>query len=175
MHKYVAFLRGINIGGRIIKMADLKTCFEEAGYKNVFTLLQTGNVLFESSKSARQLKEEIEETLTKTFNYPAKVQVVTVHDLQGIVNSYPFGLGGASQHDYVIFMENGLEKVILQEGCALAPNEKAEAGSGVVYWQVDKGSTLKSPFAKLLNKAKYKQFNTNRNIKTLQKIIKMAG
>jgi uncharacterized protein (DUF1697 family) len=51
MTKYVAFLRGINVGGRIIKMADLRICLEKAGFGDVKTILQTGNVIFESDIS----------------------------------------------------------------------------------------------------------------------------
>jgi uncharacterized protein (DUF1697 family) len=171
MSKYVAFLRGINVANRIIKMADLKVCFEKAGYKNVKTLLQSGNVIFESEKNASQLKKEIEETLTRTFNYPAKAQVLNLEKLNQIINDYPFGEATSVQHDYVIFMENGLEKDLVNETCELAPGEQVQAGNSVVYWRVDKGSTLVSNFAKLLTKAKYKNFNTNRNIKTLQKIF----
>jgi uncharacterized protein (DUF1697 family) len=68
MTKYVAFLRGINVGGRIIKMTKLKACFEKAGFSNVSTLLQTGNISFESDKKERELKTEIETLLTNTFN-----------------------------------------------------------------------------------------------------------
>lgn len=152
-------------------MADLKACFEKMGFKNVATLLQSGNVIFESNKNAGELKKEIEETLAKTFNYPAKAQVLDLEALHYIIGNYPFGAAGSSQHDYVIFMENGLEKDILNEAYELASGEKVHAGKGVVYWRVDKGSTLKSSFAKLLTKSKYKDFNTNRNINTLKKLV----
>ena len=159
------------MGGRIIKMADLKVCFEKTGFKNVATLLQSGNVLFESDKDASELKKEIEEALTKTFNYPAKVQVVDIQTLREVIDNYPFGNAGGSQHDYVIFMENGLERDVVNEQYEPALGERVQAGKGAVYWRVDKGSTLKSSFAKLLTKSKYKDFNTNRNINTLQKLV----
>jgi len=170
MNKYIAFLRGVNVGGRIVKMADLKVCLEKAGLKNVVTLLQSGNVVFESDKSADVLKKEIEEALTKTFNYPAKVQVLSLEMLGEIIKNYPFGTAGDSQHDYVIFVENGLEKDMAAEPFESSPGEKVQAGKGVVYWRVDKGSTLKSNFSKIMSKSKYKEFNTNRNLRTLQKI-----
>ena len=53
--RYVAFLRGINVGGRaLVKMADLKKAFEEMGFGYVRTLLASGNVLFESGPMARK-------------------------------------------------------------------------------------------------------------------------
>jgi len=174
MTKYAAFLRGINVGGRIVKMADLKVCLEKAGLSDVRTLLQSGNVVFESEEggaSVPALKSLIEAALSETFGYPAKVQVMPVEDLSKVVSKYPFGTAADGQHDYVIFMENGLEGELAVEPCRLAPGEQVAAGLGVVYWRVAKGSTLKSDFAKLLTKSKYRQFNTNRNIRTLRKML----
>jgi uncharacterized protein (DUF1697 family) len=171
MARYAAFLRGVNVGGRIVKMADVRACLAEAGLQNVTTLLQSGNVVFESDLAAADLKKLIETTLTETFEYPAKVQVVPIERLQKIVDDYPFGVAGDQQHDYVIFIENGLEKELLAEAYDLAAGEKVQTGDGVIYWRVDKGSTLGSDFAKTLSKTKYKTFNTNRNIKTLRKML----
>jgi uncharacterized protein (DUF1697 family) len=172
--KYAAFLRGINAGGRIVKMADLKTCLEAVGLKNVHTLLQSGNVLFESTSDEPELKKLLEVTLSKTFDYPAKVQIMSIDTLQLIVGNYPFGEASAEQHDYVIFIENKLEKELLGESYELADGEQVKTGAGVVYWRVNKGSTLQSDFAKRLGKAKYKDFNTNRNLKTLRKMLALA-
>ncbi|HVV66745.1 MAG TPA: DUF1697 domain-containing protein [Candidatus Saccharimonadales bacterium] len=171
MAKYVALLRGVNVGGRIVKMADLKTCLEKAGLENVVTVLQSGNVVFESQLSSADLKKVIETTLTETFAYPAKAQVLSMNRLQKIVDGYPFGTASDRQHDYVIFIENALEEALLGETYNLAPGEQVQGGEGVVYWRVDKGLTLKSSFAKVLAKSKYRDLNTNRNIKTLKKLL----
>jgi uncharacterized protein (DUF1697 family) len=168
---YVVLLRGINVGGRIIRMADLKACLEKAGLQNVKTVLQSGNILLDSGQGEPDLKIVIEKSLSKTFNYPAKVQVLSLANLRKIVDDYPFDTAGSAQHDYVIFMEDGLEKNLVKEEYILAAGEKVRAGQGVVYWRVDKGSTLKSGFAKWLTKSKYKAFNTNRNLRTLSKIL----
>jgi uncharacterized protein (DUF1697 family) len=169
--KYVAFLRGINVGGRVVRMADLQACFRGLGLREVRTVLQTGNVAFESSDNAESLKRKIEAGLAAAFHYPAKAQVYKVDDLRRIVDAYPFGTAGAGQHDYVIFLENGLERSLVDETYELAAGEQVTAGEGVVYWRVNKGSTLKTSFAKLLIKARYKDFNTNRNLKTLHKLL----
>ena len=170
MTKYVAFLRGINVGGRIIKMADLAACCEKVGLNQVKTVLQTGNVVFESDASATKLKKLLEDTLSTTFDYPAKVQVLSIPELQKMIDAYPFGEPKEGAHDYIIFIENKLEQSLLSEEYELATDEKVAAGKGVIYWRVEKGQTLKSSFAKLLAKAKYKEFNTNRNLNTLKKI-----
>jgi uncharacterized protein (DUF1697 family) len=170
MTSYVVFLRGVNVGGRIVKMADLKVCLEKCGLKNVKTILQSGNVVFDSDKNEAQLKSLIEQTLTRAFSYPAKVQVFSIDNLNKIIKAYPFKAKDG-WHSYVIFIENGLEKDLAKEPSGL--NEKVEqvaAGQGAVYWQVERGQTLKSTFGKLLSKSKYKEFNTNRNLNTLQKI-----
>lgn len=169
MAKYVAFLRGINVGGRIVKMADLKVCLDKAGLNNVKTVLQTGNVTFESGASQPKLKDLIQTTLAKTFDYPAKVQVIAMDDLQKIIKDYPFA-AKEGFHSYVVFMENDLEAALVAEA-GRQMGEKVERGQGVVYWQVARGDTLKSEFAKLLTKTKYKDFNTNRNLNTLNKIL----
>ena len=169
--RYAAFLRGVNVGGRIVKMADLRACLEKAGLENVTTLLQSGNVIFESAVALPELKRLIEVILTETFNYPAKVQVMSIETLRSIVDNYPFGEAGDNQHDYVIFLEDNLEDELLNEPYDLTPGEQVKAGKGVVYWRVDRGLTLKSNFAKQFAKAKYKNFNTNRNLKTLRKIL----
>jgi uncharacterized protein (DUF1697 family) len=169
--RYAAFLRGVNVGGRIIKMAELRACLEKAGFQDVTTLLQSGNVVFESDSSEAELKKLLEATLTKTFDYPAKAQVVPITRLKKIVEAYPFGTANDKQHDYVVFVEDGLEKAILADNYDLGAGEKVKAGSGVIYWRVDQGLTLRSSFGKTLSKAKYKQSNTSRNIKTLRKIL----
>jgi uncharacterized protein (DUF1697 family) len=172
MTKYVAFLRGINVGGRIISMPDLKTCFESIGLKNVKTYLNSGNVSFESEEDELSLKEIIENTLSSAFNYPAKVQIYNLNKLRQITEDYPIINKSSDYHDYVIFFENGLAEELLKDKYELGLNEKVILGNGVVYWRVKKGLTLKSSFAKLLSKTKYKDFNTNRNLNTLNKIVK---
>ncbi|HEY9715641.1 MAG TPA: DUF1697 domain-containing protein [Chroococcales cyanobacterium] len=172
MARYSAFLRGINVGGRIIKMNELKTCLTEIGLKDVKTILQSGNVVFDSPVSAAKLKNEIEVALTNTFGYPAKVQIYPIEILKQIVQDYPFGQPVQGSHDYVIFMENKLEAELAAEAFSAASGELIGTGSGVVYRRVEKGLTLDTEFAKLLTKSKYKQFNTARNLNTLQKMLK---
>ena len=54
MHKYIAFLRAINVGGRIVKMDALRKIFSDMGFTSVETFIASGNVIFEASESDLQ-------------------------------------------------------------------------------------------------------------------------
>jgi uncharacterized protein (DUF1697 family) len=171
--EFVALLRGVNVGGRTIKMAEVKTCFEEMGLEEVTTVLQSGNVVFRGSGGPPSLKRAIESGLRDTFHYPAHVQVYKMAQLRRIIEASPFGGTDPDLHSYVLFFEDGLDKQMADEASQLdLANERVQAGEGVVYWQVPKGSTLQSGIGKYLTKARYKDFHTNRNINTLRKIVR---
>ena len=68
MATHVALLRGINVGGKnLIRMADLKACFEEGGFADVATFIQSGNVLFTAGGTATELTDRIERLLSSAF------------------------------------------------------------------------------------------------------------
>jgi uncharacterized protein (DUF1697 family) len=73
MKKYIAFLRGINVGNIRIKMPDLKNAFQDMGFQNAATYLQTGNVAFDSEKNISEIKSILEKGLSETFHYQAFV------------------------------------------------------------------------------------------------------
>ena len=69
MTRYIAFLRGINVGGqKLIKMEELTRIFTAAGFKNARTYIQCGNVIFDSgSANAIRLRKKIEKALHNAF------------------------------------------------------------------------------------------------------------
>ncbi len=92
MMKYVLLLRGINVGGnKIVPMADLKKMLEKSGYRNVKTLLASGNVLLEAEeKKAEQLAEAIGKKFEKTFGFDSHMIVRTTKQIEELVQSEPF-------------------------------------------------------------------------------------
>ncbi len=90
--QYLAFLRGINVGGNaVIKMADLKKAFEQMGFRNVRTLLASGNVIFEADHADRKvLAEEMEAALKKSFSKDISVMVRSMDDLKKLQSLEPF-------------------------------------------------------------------------------------
>ncbi len=89
---YIAFLRGINVGGkRQVKMEDLKKDFESLGFTGVQTLLNSGNVIFSSTETnSTVLTQKIEEKLAKTFGWEIGVILRTSDQIQDLINSDPF-------------------------------------------------------------------------------------
>ena len=87
MHTYIAFLRGINVGGhKLIRMAELVRIFSAAGCKNVRTFQQAGNVIFESrSASPKNLTRKIEAALEKDLGYHVPVVLRSLDELQRMV------------------------------------------------------------------------------------------
>jgi len=89
---YIAFLRGINVGGHgLMKMADLKKAFEKLGFENVRTLLASGNVVFECEQTDKKaLTEELESGLKKAFKKDINVILRSLDDLKKLQSSEPF-------------------------------------------------------------------------------------
>jgi uncharacterized protein (DUF1697 family) len=91
MNTYTAFLRGINVGGRTVSMQKLKKTFEALRFKNVRTLLASGNVVFETSSTREAvLEQKIEDKLKNTFGFEIEVLVRTIEELRRLIESNPF-------------------------------------------------------------------------------------
>jgi uncharacterized protein (DUF1697 family) len=90
--RYVAFLRGINVGGhKIIKMDALKTAFEQMGLKKVKTILAAGNVLFESPETdTAALCRKIEAGLERSLGHPVGIVLRSIHQIERLERSAPF-------------------------------------------------------------------------------------
>jgi uncharacterized protein (DUF1697 family) len=85
--RYVAFLRAINVGGRIVKMDQLRKLFETLGFTNVSTFIASGNVIFDSSsKSGPALEKKISTALEKALGYPVATFVRTEMEIAQIAD-----------------------------------------------------------------------------------------
>jgi uncharacterized protein (DUF1697 family) len=89
MTRYAAFLRGVNLGKRTVKSAELKTAFEAMGFENVKTLLASGNVLFDAA-SDKGLKTRIEAGLKAQFGFEVGTVLRSLDELRAMVKSDPF-------------------------------------------------------------------------------------
>ena len=89
--RHVAFLRAINVGGNtLIAMAALRKAFEDAGFANVRTYIQSGNVLFDARGPEDSLTRRLETLLKDEFGFDVRVMVRTVDEVATIVRRGPF-------------------------------------------------------------------------------------
>jgi uncharacterized protein (DUF1697 family) len=105
--RFVALLRGINVGGRtLIKMGELKACVEELGLDRVTTYIASGNVLFESAEEdAAKLQAKLEHAIEERFELPVKVVVLDRKRYARIVKAIPKAwVGDASVRANVAFV-----------------------------------------------------------------------
>ena len=175
--KYVALVRAINVGGKnLIRMADLKSCFEAQGFGDVATYIQSGNVLFTcgDAQSAR-LAAQIEKALTAAFSYRASVVLRSRRQLAQIVAGAPRGFGAQpAKYRYdVIFLKDPLKaataikSVLRREGV-----DEAHAGSGVLYFSRLISKAAQSQLARIVSLPIYQQM-TIRNWNTTTKLLRM--
>ncbi|HEY5223165.1 MAG TPA: DUF1697 domain-containing protein [Microbacteriaceae bacterium] len=171
MTRYVALLRGVNVGGTNIKMADLAAAFGELGFCAVKTVLASGNVVFCADAPASELKPSIESALRERFSYEARVHVLTVEELRHIVEAFPFDAEREGWHPYVIFLMGEEPRARLLELDLDPALESIADGDGVLYWMVERGHTLDSVIGKASGRARFKALTTTRNLRTLHKLL----
>jgi uncharacterized protein (DUF1697 family) len=180
MPRYVALLRGINVGGKnLISMPSLKTAFEEAGFADVSTYIQSGNVLFWAPSSSRaELTRRIERILRTAFDhYDASLVLRSRSQMRSIVEKAPDGFGGEpAKYRYdVLFLKQGLtaktvvDRVPTKEGVDLI-----WAGSGVVYFSRLTTRATQSRLSRLVSLPIYKDM-TIRNWNTTLKLVELLG
>lgn len=174
MTRYVALLRGINVGGINILMADLKQVLAGCGFAGVRTVLASGNVLFDAEETDRAaLKARVEACLREAFGYDAWIVLTDVDALRSVVEAYPFDPERDGWHPYVVFSS---DPGILRDAATMADDldptlERIGPGDGVLYWEVERGHTLDSAFAKRNSRASNKPYVTTRNLRTLGKLL----
>jgi uncharacterized protein (DUF1697 family) len=177
MTRFVALLRGVNVGGITIKSADLAELFRALGLENVRTVLASGNVVFDADLSADEpdaaaLKLRIETALSERFGYDAWIVLEPLGRVQSVIERFPFDAQLDGWHPYVLFSS---DPASLAELVAAAPtldpaDEIVVAGDGVLYWHCRRAVGVNSAFSKLTAKARFRSSTTNRNLRTLMKL-----
>ena len=172
--KYVALLRGINVGGKnVIKMSELKSCFKNMGFGNVVTFIQSGNVLFCADYTINEITEQIEKTLSKTFNYSSSAVVLSQGQLNTIVKEAPqdFGKYPGKYHYDVIFLKKPLSPSEATNSVSIKKGvDEVFAGKEVLYFTrlIRKASQSRLP--RIITTPIYQNM-TIRNWKTTTKLL----
>jgi len=138
MPSSVALLRGLNVGGKnLIRMPDLAACFRDAGYRDVRTYIQSGNVLFTADRAAGpELEDAVERMLEERFEIPILVVVRSRDELAATIAAAPENHGSEELRSDVFFLKHPLtaeaayaELPELREGV-----DSVAIGPGAIYF-----------------------------------------
>ncbi|MCD8540694.1 MAG: DUF1697 domain-containing protein [Leadbetterella sp.] len=170
---FCAFLRGVNVKGTAMKMAEACSVFEEQGMERVSSVLASGNILFSSGKEAGELREIFEKAMSAHFSYEAFLFVKEKAEVEAIFSNNPFE-AHPDFHIYGFVGIEGIEKVLMEEfeKSGKAVGENAAVARDHFYWRVPKGDTLGSDFGKILGRKNLKDSFTSRNLNTFEKVMK---
>jgi len=110
MSSFVALLRGINVGGKnLVRMPDLAACFRDAGYRDVHTYIQSGNVLFTADRpGGPELEAVLERMLEERFAIPILVVVRSRDELAATIAAAPTNHGSEELRSDVFFLKHQL-------------------------------------------------------------------
>ncbi|HET8725935.1 MAG TPA: DUF1697 domain-containing protein [Alphaproteobacteria bacterium] len=167
MTVYVALLRAINIGGTgVLPMNDLRALCAEIGFRHVRTYIQSGNVVFESPASEREVRTALERALAEWMGKPVDVMIRTAAELRSVLVANPFPDVKPAQVA-VVFLADPAPQDLLA-GLVVPGREEIRPAGREVYIHYPDGmgrSKLKLPAAAR---------GTARNINTVAKLVEMA-
>jgi uncharacterized protein (DUF1697 family) len=173
-NRFVALLRGINVGGRNpVSMADLRDAFEAEGHSEVRSYGQSGNVMFSSELERASLEEAIEAMLERQLSVALVAVVRSLLQLRNIVRKAPDGFGEEPDlyHSDVIFLKSPLSPkramrvVDLREGV-----DQVWPGTGVLYFARLSSRRTQSKMSSIVGTPEY-QLMTIRSWSTTTKLL----
>jgi uncharacterized protein (DUF1697 family) len=172
--RYVALLRGINVGGNnIIKMTDLAACLETAGCRHARTCIASGNVIFDSpQRNIAALIARVETAIAATFGVSSRVVVVSRGQLQTVLAGMPAGWQRRTDiRRNIAFLRPPLTAVQAMADVEVQPGvDVVTAGRGVLYMSTVLKSAARSRLTRLVGKPAYREM-TIRTSGTCEKIL----
>jgi uncharacterized protein (DUF1697 family) len=163
---FVALLRAVNVGGRQLKMADLKAVAEKLGFQSARTFIASGNLLFNSDKSEAAVKRALESALSDHMGKPVEVMVRTAKEMAEAVAENPFFKEPPNRVVAIFFDGSPGDEAI---GAAKnVADERLALGSREIYVHYPSGQGRSK--LKLGTKAA----GTARNMNTVAKLAELA-
>lgn len=172
MNRYIALLRGVNVGGhKKIRMADLKLLFESMGFTEVLTYIQSGNVAF--SFEGETTSEAISKAIQKSYGWDVPVLLRTAKEIKSILDACPFPKEKKENSYFMLLFDPPSEENIKNIETYQYPNEEYVITPQCAYLYCSVGYH-KSKLGGILDK-KLKVNSTTRNYRTMVKLLEIAA
>lgn len=175
--KFIALLRGINVGGNNkVAMADLRSCFKKAGYKNVVTYINSGNVIFDSTETNLvKHVEKCEKAIEKWFGFHVVCSVISAADLQTALNQAPkwWNTGGGKHNAIFVIAPKKVDEIMSDVGEAKPEYEKVAACQPIIFWSAPIKTFSRTRYSKIVGTKAYRSI-TIRNANTTLKLAELC-
>jgi uncharacterized protein (DUF1697 family) len=175
---YIALLRGVNVGGKNkIAMPDLKTAFAAAGFANIVTYINSGNVIFDSELDETAVKAACEQAIADSFGLNITVGVITADELRDALAHAPdwWNVDKRSTNNAVFVIPPATtESIIAEVGEAKLEYEKVACHGKMIFWTAPLATFSRTRWSKITqHKAAYNA-TTIRNANTTLKLFELT-
>jgi len=177
MNRYISFLRGVNVSGqKKIKMVDLKQSLLKAGFQEVRTYIQSGNLVFDSSIAAKEEAGNLVSKVIKDdFGFDVPVTIKTSADIQEILDTNPFGHEAEPKALYfALLLEPASQELAHSFQQLRFETEDFHYTDTCVYLNCKMGAG-KAKLNNNLIENKLKVTATTRNLNTMRKMVELAS
>lgn len=178
MDQYIAFLRGINVGGKNkISMSELKELFEQNGFRNVVTYINSGNIIFSTDNNDEsKLKEECESLIFARFQLEIPVSILSVKELSAAYDHAPswWGKDKDSKHNAIFIIPPVTVEEVFETVGEIKPEYETVAYYGrVVFWSAPLKTFSRTRWSKIVGSSLYDSI-TIRNSNTVIKLLELT-
>ena len=177
--RYVALLRGINVGGNnAVPMLQLKQCLEDFGFTDVSTYINSGNVLFESSETDKaKLVQQCERAIEDKFGFRVVCAVIGAAELCDAVAHAPkwWNKDKAAKNNAIFVIAPATAEGVMQEvGEAKPEYEQVAAYGPIILWTAPLETFSRTRYSRIVG-AKAYQSVTIRNANTALKLAELCA
>ncbi|GHV35260.1 hypothetical protein FACS18949_12870 [Clostridia bacterium] len=178
MTRYIALLRGVNVGGNNkIAMPELRTAFETAGLTNVATYINSGNVIFDSALDEKTAQSLCERAIADKFGLNISVGIITADELRGaLANAPEWWNNDDSKHNAIFVIAPATaENVCAEVGEAKPEYEKIAHFGKIIFWTAPLATFSRTRWSKITkHRAEYEAI-TIHNANTALKLLELSG
>jgi uncharacterized protein (DUF1697 family) len=178
VEKYIAFLRGINVGGHNkVSMSELKRHLQQKDFHEVVTYINSGNILFSSAlNDTSDLRVKVEAIILEAFELKISVMILSLDDLSTALSHAPiwWDVDETAKHNAIFVLQSADVLAVYREICDLKlASEQVELFGNVIFWSVPIEDYSAASLSKVV-RAKTLEKITVRNAKTTKKMLTLG-
>ena len=179
--KYIAFLRGINISGKNkIQMHELKNDFKELGFENILTILNSGNIIFDSLYTDKLIIQSIiEQMIKERYHFDIPTFIISHEELNELYNNHPkwWNTNNKEIYDNVIFIihPHTFSEVYNVLGEPRETLEQIEEYKNNIFWSYVLRDYCKTNWWRRTINTNISHYITIRTANTILKILNMCN